>query len=743
MHKIILAICVFFINFQSLSAEIIKDIKISGNKRISNETVKVYGKIDLNKDYNEVQLNNILKDLYSTNFFEDVKVNLNNNILTVTLKEYPVVSQVLLLGEPNKGIKETIKSLISTKTNSSFIRSNISKDIEIIKKLYSSIGYNDSNVDIKIRNIDEKNFDLIIDVEKGNLTKISSINFIGDKKIRDRRLRDIIASEEQQFWKFISKKTRFSENQINLDIRLLTNYYKSQGYYDVNINSNTAQINKAGNVDLIYSIDAGNRYRIGKITTNADSVFDAKIFFPLKKKYEKYIGEYYSPFSVKDLLEDIDILIENNNLQFVEHSVKEVIENDLIEVTFNIFESEKTLVERINITGNNVTNESVIRGELLVDEGDPYTDLNINKSISKLKARNIFAKVTHSVEPGSQSNLKIININIEEKPTGEISAGAGIGTNGGAFSFNISENNWLGEGKRVNFALDVSTESIGGTLNFQDPNYNFLGNSLNYFISSETNDKPNQGYENSITSLGAQTSFEQYKNVNVNLGLSASYDDLRTDALASNSLKKQSGEYSEIVANYGFSNDTRNRAFKPTSGSILGFNQSLPLIADKRFIDNTFTASKYVSLNENVVGASKLFVSAINGFNNEDVRVSKRKNLSSSRLRGFKRGKTGPVDGKDHVGGNYASAVNLEANLPNLLPETTKAEVGFFMDIGNVWGVDYDSTIGDGSKIRSSLGTGINWLSPIGPMSFILSKNLTKADTDETESFTFNLGTSF
>ena len=743
MHKFIFAIFIFFINIQFLSAEAIKDVKISGNKRISNETIKVYGKIDLNKDYNEVQLNNILKDLYSTNFFEDVKVSLNNNILTVILKEYPVVSQVLLLGEPSKNIKESVLSLISTKKNSSFIRSNISKDIDIIKKLYSSIGYSNSIVDFKVRNIDENNYDLVIDIKKGNLTKISSISFIGDKKIRDRRLRDIITSEEQKFWKFISKKTRFSESQIGLDKRLLTNYYKSQGYYDVNINSNNAQINKEGNVDLIYSIDAGTRYRIGKITTNADSVFDAKIFFPLKKKYEKYVGEYYSPFSIKKLLEDIDILIEDNNLQFVEHNVEEVIENDIIEVTFNIFESDKTIVERINIIGNNVTNESVIRGELLVDEGDPYSDLNINKSISKIKSRNIFGKVTHSVETGSQSNLKIININIEEKPTGEISAGAGLGTNGGAFAFNVSENNWLGEGKRVKFSLDASAESLTGAVNYTDPNYNFLGNSLNYFVSSETNDKPNQGYENSIFSLGANTSFEQYKDVDVSLGISASYDDLKTDGTASKSLTKQSGEYSEILVSYGFANDTRNRSFKPTAGSIYSFNQALPIVADKSYIANTLTASKYLLFNENLVSATKFYATAINGFGDEDVRVSKRKNLSSSRLRGFKRGKVGPVDGKDHVGGNYATAVNLEASLPNLLPENTKAEVGFFMDIGNVWGVDYDKKIGDGSKIRSSLGTGINWLSPVGPMSFILSQNLTKADSDETESFTFNLGTSF
>ena len=401
------------------------------------------------------------------------------------------------------------------------------------------------------------------------------------------------------------------------------------------------------------------------------------------------------------------------------------------------------LVERINISGNNVTNESVIRGELLLDEGDPFTELNLKKSIAKIKSRRIFSDVNSKVSDGSQKNLKIIDIEVEEQPTGEISAGAGIGTNGGQFALNVSENNWLGKGQKLDFAISVSEESLSGRINFTDPNYNFFGNSLNYYASNTKNDKPNQGYENTIVSSGINTSFEQYKDLYATLGVSFTYDDLTTKDNASDSLKKQSGQFTDITGNYGFKYDTRNQVFMPTSGSVIDFSQSLPLYADKSFISNQFSLSNYKLFTENVIGSSKLFLTAVNGLGDDDVRLSKRKNLSSKRLRGFERGKIGPVDGSDHIGGNYAAALNLEANLPNLLPEATKTEVGIFLDFGNVWGVDYNSTIDNGSKIRSSTGAAVNWLSPIGPMSFIFATNLSKSDTDVTESFNFNLGTTF
>ena len=198
-------------------------------------------------------------------------------------------------------------------------------------------------------------------------------------------MKEIIASEEDKFWKVISKNTNFSQNLINLDIRLLSNYYKSLGFYDIKINSNFAQITETGNAELTYSIEEGRRYTINKISTKVDDVFDKDLFFPLNEVYKNYVGDYYSPFKIKKMLEEIDNLINNNNLQFVEHSVQEIIEGNSINIVFNIAEGEKVTVERINIAGNSITNEEVIRSELILDEGDAFTKLKLDKSIAEIK----------------------------------------------------------------------------------------------------------------------------------------------------------------------------------------------------------------------------------------------------------------------------------------------------------------------------------------------------------------------
>ena len=743
MNKYALLIFFYFSFFINLKAEIIKKINILGNERITSETIQIYGKIELNKDYSEIDLNEVLKNLFETNFFEDVKVSITNNTLNVTVTEYPYINEIIIIGEKSNKYKDQIKKIINLKTKRPLVKFYIPKDIETIKNLYVSAGYNSSNVDIKVNEISKNTFDILIEIDRGQKTKISSISFIGNQKISNRRLREIVASEEHKFWKILTKNTNFSSNLIELDTRLLINYYKSLGFYDIKVTSKLAKLEKTGTAKLTYSVDEGKRYRINKISTKVDSVFDKKLFLPLNKIYSKYAGDYYSPFKIKKILDSLDDLIEENNLQFVEHNVQEEILEDSINITLNVFEGEKITVERINVTGNSVTNESVIRSEMLVDEGDPFSKLVLKKSVSEIRARNIFKDVKYKVSDGSKNNLKIINIDVQEQATGEISAGAGFGTNGGTFIIGVKENNWLGTGKSLGFDLEVDEESLSGTLNYNDPNYDFLGNSLNYSISSESNDRPDQGYENSIVAASIATSFEQYKDVFLSLGISASYDDLQTNSSASQALKDQQGSYKDIAANHGFLFDDRDRAFMPTSGSVFRFGQSLPVYADKSYIANSLSASKYKSINENIVGVGKFYLSTINGLGSDDVRLSKRKNLSSKRIRGFKKNKIGPVDNNDYIGGNYAAALNFEANLPKILPEDTNTDLSIFLDFGNLWGVDYDSSIDDSNKIRSSTGIVANWISPVGPMNFIFSQNITKADTDKTQGFTFSLGTTF
>ena len=454
----------FYLVFLNLHSEIVQKLQINGNDRISDETIKVYGEIEIGKDLSATDINRILKNLFDTNFFDDVKISVSNNVLNINVKEYAVINSISLEGEKSNEIKEKILEKLNLKEKESFIENKLSQDISLLKKIYASIGFNFVNVEAKIEKFNDNRVNLIYFLEKGKKTNISQINFIGDKKIKDKRLRDIIVSEEKKFWKFLSRNTYLNNNNIELDKRLLLNYYKSLGYYDVQVLSSNAEVSKNNETKLTYTINAGTRYRVTKISTNVSEVFDSKLFTPLKKDFNKIIGKYYSPFSVKKLLDELDLLIASNDLQFVEHSVNEILESDTIEIKINIFEGPKQLVEKINIKGNTVTDESVIRGELRLDEGDPVNNLKIDQSIARLKSRNLFGYVKNKIIDGSNKDLKIIEIEVEERPTGEISAGAGIGTNGGSAAFNVTESNWLGKGVNISTNFDISAEAFTGEL---------------------------------------------------------------------------------------------------------------------------------------------------------------------------------------------------------------------------------------------------------------------------------------
>jgi outer membrane protein insertion porin family len=736
------SIILLFTLSSCLYAEIINKVELEGNSRINVETIKVYGDITLDKDYSAIEVNDILKNLYATDFFEDIKINLNNGILKVIVKEYAIINDIKLKGEKSTRIKEAILKRLTLKVKGSYIESKLIDDVNLVKKAYASLGYNFAEVNTKVLKFESGRINLSYLVDKGKKTSISKISFIGDKKIKEKRLRDVIASEEDKFWKIFSKNTNLSASNIKLDKRLLINYYKSLGYYDVQVLSNNAELSANELTNLTYTINAGTRYKINKISTNVSDVLDKKKFLLLENSFTKLIGKYYSPFKVKKLLDDLDNLIADNDLQFIEHSVNEILDGDVLEIKINIYEGKKAIVERVNIKGNTITDESVIRAELLLDEGDPFNVLKLDKSIAKLQSRNIFSEVKKKVINGSEKDQKIIELLVEEKPTGEISAGAGIGTNGGSIAFSVKENNWLGRGIAVSTNLDLTAEKFGGGISVKDPNYNYSGNSINYFIQNTQTDKTSAGYKNNVISAGVGTGFEQYKNIYLSPQIVYSLDNLKVQSSASAALKKQKGTFSDLSFNYGIAYDARDRAFAPTDGYFSNFNQSLPIYADASSIQNSYSFSMYESFSKNLLGSFKFYGAAINGLS-DDVRLSKRLKLSNTMLRGFKSGKLGPQDGTDFVGGNYAVASNFELALPNLLPESTKTDIGLFLDVGNLWGIDYDQTISNSNDLRSSYGINTSWTSPVGPMVFTFARTLAKATTDITEGFNFRLGTTF
>ena len=740
----IIFILSLFFSFQ-LKADVLKKLEIKGNSRISEETLKVYGEIQINKDYTTDDINAVIKKLYDTKFFSKISTTLTNNTLTIIVEENPIINTIIIDGEKAKKYKEAILEIISLKEKSSYVESDIKKDIEMVKSFYKSLGFYAAEVEARSQPIDQdkKRLNLIFSINKGQKYKISKINFIGDKKIKFKRLRDVIASEEHKFWKFISRNIYLNAERIELDKRLLKNFYLSKGYYNVEIVSSSAESkNNETEIELTYSINAGDRYRIKKLSTNIDPVFDNLIFEDLKDEFSSFAGEYYSPFKIQKILTKIDKIIDQNELQFVQHTVKETVDEKHIDIVFNIFEGPKIQIERVNIFGNTVTSDSVIRSELQLDEGDPYSKIKLNQTVSELKARNIFKTVKERIIDGTQKDLKVLEITVEEKPTGEIAAGAGVGTEGTSFSFTVQENNYLGKGLMVDATISASEESLRGGLSISNPNYNYSGNLVYGGITSTNNEKPDSGYENTITNVNLGTKFEQYEDIYFSPGFDLSFDDLRVDGTASDKLKKQAGEFTEFIFNYSLEMDKRDRAFMPTSGSVASFAQGLPIYADQPSLFNRLTYTKYHGFSDDVIGAVKFYAATVTALD-EDVRLSKRISIPSRRLRGFESGKIGPVDQGDYVGGNYASALNFEAQLPNLLPEATQTDVAAFLDLGNLWSVDYDSSAGSSSKLRSAFGITTQFYTPIGPVNFVLAQPLSKADSDKTQTFKFQIGTSF
>ena len=738
--SVFLFINLFVVNSHS---EVVKTIEIKGNERISSETIIVFGDILIGKDYKSSDVNQLIKKLFDTSFFSDISINLANNKLSITVKENPIINSIVFKGEKAKKFKEKILELVALKEKASYIEGSVKNDTNLIKEFYKSLGFYFVKIDVEVEKLKKNRVNVVYSIEKGEKAKIAKIYFLGEKKIREKKLRDIITSQESKFWKFISRNVYLNKARVELDKRLLENYYRNKGYYEVDVKSTNVEYSEGEGFVLTFNINAGKRYKFKKIFANVSETLDKSAFASLEKEFNKLVGHYYSQRKLKKVLEKIDKLSEQKELQFINHNILETLDENGVEVKINIFEGDKVIIERINIVGNSVTNDSVIRSELLVDEGDPYSVLLVNKSINEIKGRNIFGKVEHKVMEGSSNDVKVLEISVEEKATGEILAGAGIGTDGTSFQFSISENNWLGRGIKLETSANISEEKISGNIMVNNPNYNFSGNAVRTALDvSSTDRQTTSGFKSSKTGFLLGTSFEQYEDFYVSPTFTVEFEDIEVDSTASSSIKKMEGNFFNADLGYALTLDKRNQSFKPTQGYISSFSQSLPIIQDSSSISNGFNVSAYNDFSEDLIGSLKFYAKSINGID-EDVRLTERLYIPRNRLRGFNTFKVGPRDGDDYIGGNYISSLGAEAQLPNLLPESYRTDFSLFLDTANVWGVDYDDTINETNKLRSAFGLSANIFTPIGPLSFTAAQSITKATNDETETFNFRLGTSF
>ena len=742
---IFISVLVFFNFFNQLKADIINNIIVNNNERISLGTIKTYGKIEIGKDYSEDDLNQILKNLYETKFFKNISLKIDNQVLIIDLIENKLVQTIIIEGIKSTTIKNTILESLIIKEKAPFNESDISKDLSNIKRSLTLEGYYLSNIDSNIIENNNNTVNIVFNIDIGDKSKISIIEFTGDKIFKTKTLNNIITSEENKFWKFISRNKYLNEQKLLLDERLLKKFYLDNGYYDVKVNTSTATILDDNSFKLVFNINAGNLYTVNKTKLEIPIDYNLSNFNEVQKLLNELEGTLYSFSKISKIVKEIDKISLSREYDFINATILEdKLDNNKININFKVTESEKLYVERVNIFGNNITEESVIRSNLEVDEGDPFNELLHAKGLNNIKALNIFKTVNSETIEGSSPSSKIINIEVVEKPTGEISLGAGVGSDGGTVGFSVSENNFLGKGVKLSTSLRISEDTIRGNFSVNNPNFNYSGRSLITNIERVTIDKlSDSGYESSKTGFSLGTSFEKNENLFFSPGVSTYFEKISTNSSASASLKKQEGSYFENKFSYTLDYDLRNQKFRTTDGIRSIFNQSVPLISDDFALSNSYEFKKWHELENSMVVDINFYGKAINSLTDEDVRVSNRLGLSSSRMRGFESGKIGPRDGNDYVGGNYAAAINLSTTLPMLLESFENIDMKYFIDAGNVWGVDYSDSVDESNSIRSSTGLTVNWFTPIGPMNFAFIQNISKASTDKTESFQFNIGTSF
>ncbi len=734
----------FFIHSSILKAEIFNEINITGNKRISFETILMFSGLKENINIDSQDLNLAIKKLYETDYFKEIEMVIIKDKLEIKVIENPIIQTISVKGIKNKSIIKQLEEITKKSEKYPFLISNINDQKILLSNIVRANGFYFAKINTKVIENKNNSVDLIYDFVLGDRAVIKNINFQGKKIFKDSKLRNVIKSEEGKFWKFISSDKYLDERKIKIDENRLKEFYKNKGYYKVNVKSSYAKNINNEFFELNFNIDAGDKFFFENINLNLKDEFEDENFKSIKKRLKKLEGEKYSKRVLDDILDDINKISIQEEFIFLDAKYDlSIVEKNKINVILNFDDLEKVFVEQINIFGNFITEEKVIRNSLIVDEGDPFNQFLFDKSISNIKSKRIFKNVQTKLKNSTDDpQKKIIDITVEESPTGEIFAGAGAGTAGTTITAGIKENNYLGKGIKLATNLAISDSQIKGRFSVINPNFKNSDRSLNTTIESTSTDTlGTSGFKTSRTGFSVGTGFEQYKDLYVNLDFSTYYEKLETSSSASNYKKKQEGDYLENLIRYSLVLNKLDQNFQPSEGFKFGFEQVLPIYSDDLSLENTLNYSKYISISDNLILSTNFFAKSVNSID-DDVRVSRRVYIPSSKLRGFKPGKIGPKDGNEYVGGNFGSAININTTLPNIFRGNEDLDLNLFLDAATLREVDYDSSL-ESSEIRSSTGIAVNWFTVVGPLSFSYAIPISSEPTDSKESFRFRIGTSF
>ena len=730
-------------------------ISVEGNQRIEAGTIASFLGVARGATVSAAELNDGYQRILASGLFETVEIEPRGSTLVVRVVEFPTVNQITFEG--NQRIDdETLAQIVQSQSRRVFSPSVAEADSARITEAYSQQGRIAARVQPKVIRRSDNRVDLVFEVFEGGVTEIERLGFAGNQVFSDRRLRRVLETKQAGIFRALIRSDTFIEDRIAFDRQVLRDFYQSRGYVDFRTTSVNAELSdERDGYFITFNVEEGQQFSFGEVTVSSDlAEVDSDLF---ERALKLRSGRTYSPTDVEFEIARLERLAIREGLNFVRVEPR-VTRNDrdlTLDVEFLLTRGERVFVERIDIEGNTTTLDRVVRRQFRLVEGDPFNPRQIRESAERVRALGFFGDAQVEAREGSTPQQVVIDVDVEEQPTGSLSFGGSYSTSSGfGAAITFSERNFLGRGQRL--ALGVTTGASSSNYNFSFTEPAFLGRDLAYNINLgylET-DNDSAEYDTAIGSFSTGFTFPVSENGRLNLRYGARFSEITnlSDSVGSIiTAEADQGQVWNSFVGYRYSYDTRRTGLNPNAGVLFEFGQDFAgLGGDSTYVESKLRAIAQTKVfNEEITLRATLEAGALS-YSEGGSRVTDRFSLGSNLMRGFEGGgigprEVGPGDINDPLGGNYFAVARFEAEFPLPLPEEYGVSGGVFYDIGSLWGLDEtnDNVLYDDFTTRQVIGVSLFWDTPLGPLRFNFSEALSKEEFDEEQTFDLTISTQF
>jgi outer membrane protein insertion porin family len=731
----------------------VRQIVVQGTQRIEVETVKSYMAITEGDPYDSDRIDRSLKTLYNTGLFADVSIRREGDVVLVRVVENPIINRIAFEG--NKRIKEEeLTQETQLRSRVVYTRTKVQNDVKRILDLYRRNGRFGATVEPKIIQLEQNRVDLVFEINEGEPTYVKRINFVGNHKYGDSRLREVLMTKEERWYRFFSSDDTYDPDRVTYDRELLRRYYLKHGYADFRVVSAVAELTPDRQGFFItFTVDEGDRYKFGTSEINAN-LKDLKAD-ELKPLLVSQPGDWYNADQVEDIVQKLTDALGTRGYAFVDvkPQVNRDRDNKTINITYDIQEGPRVYVERIDISGNVRTLDKVIRREFKLVEGDAFNTAKLRRSRQRVKDLNFFEKAEVTNVPSETApDRTVIKVDVQEKSTGEVSFGVGWSTTAGPLvEASIRERNLLGRGQDLRVSGSMGTRQNQAVLSFTEPYFldRQLSSGFDVFATTRKLQKESS-YDANSAGTSLRAGYQVQDNLRQDWKYTLKRDQIENvDAAASRFVKEQQGTSVLSSIQQTLLWDYRDSKVEPTEGYYFRVNNEIAGAGGtQKFLRNNVGAGQYFPLAEQVVLSLSGNAGIITGFGDDKIRINERYYLGGDNLRGFASSGVSPRDKNsgDALGGLWQYSGSAQVKFPLGLPD----ELGFggqvFSDFGAIGSTeDYNSSsdINQSSSVRVSVGAGVTWKSPMGPVAVDLGFPVKKEAFDKRELFRFNFGTRF